>query len=247
MPPAGYVKVDDKGRCGREDEGAAGQRLRGLHGRAGRSVEPLQAASRAGAGRQAWCSLRPAIGWRLPIGGTTLAPRRSRRDAVHRTDRQQRGTPRTRQGAPRHHPSTHGEYADLPMDLADASLVVAATELGDGRILTTDQRDFNAYCWKAGRTPSPSQLAGTLTAGRGTPASGVHLGRGVRDIAVGSALPLRSRSSGHQPARSHTRRCRPTGGLLLIPLCRNRGEFLETGANEILVDGRCDRCRFSLG
>ena len=40
------------------------------------------------------------------------------------------------------------KYADLPMDLADASLVIAATELGDGRILTTDQRDFNTYRWK---------------------------------------------------------------------------------------------------
>ena len=40
------------------------------------------------------------------------------------------------------------KYAELPMDLADASLVVAATELGDGRILTTDQRDFHAYRWK---------------------------------------------------------------------------------------------------
>ena len=40
------------------------------------------------------------------------------------------------------------KYADLPMDLADASLAIAATELGDGRILTTDQRDFNAYRWK---------------------------------------------------------------------------------------------------
>ena len=40
------------------------------------------------------------------------------------------------------------KHADLPMDLADASLVVAATELGDGRILTTDQRDFNTYRWK---------------------------------------------------------------------------------------------------
>ena len=40
------------------------------------------------------------------------------------------------------------KYADLPMDLADASLVVAATELGEGRILSTDQRDFNAYRWK---------------------------------------------------------------------------------------------------
>ena len=40
------------------------------------------------------------------------------------------------------------KHAELPMDLADASLVVAATELGDGRILTTDQRDFHAYRWK---------------------------------------------------------------------------------------------------
>ena len=40
------------------------------------------------------------------------------------------------------------KYADLPMDLADASLVVAATELEEGRILSTDQRDFNTYRWK---------------------------------------------------------------------------------------------------
>lgn len=40
------------------------------------------------------------------------------------------------------------KYSNLPMDLADASLVVAATDLGVGRILTTDQRDFNAYRWK---------------------------------------------------------------------------------------------------
>ena len=33
------------------------------------------------------------------------------------------------------------------MDLADASLVVAATERGDGRILTTDRRDFETYRW----------------------------------------------------------------------------------------------------
>ena len=39
-------------------------------------------------------------------------------------------------------------YSNLPMDLADASLVVAAADLGEGRILTTDQRDFNAYRWK---------------------------------------------------------------------------------------------------
>lgn len=40
------------------------------------------------------------------------------------------------------------KYRDLPMDLADASLVLAATDLGEGSILSTDQRDFNAYRWK---------------------------------------------------------------------------------------------------
>ncbi|MCI5143496.1 MAG: PIN domain-containing protein, partial [Candidatus Electrothrix sp. ATG1] len=40
------------------------------------------------------------------------------------------------------------KYADLPMDLADASLVVLAEHLGHGRILSTDQRDFHIYRWK---------------------------------------------------------------------------------------------------
>ena len=40
------------------------------------------------------------------------------------------------------------QYADLPMDLADASLVILAEQLGHGRILSTDQRDFNTYRWK---------------------------------------------------------------------------------------------------
>jgi predicted nucleic acid-binding protein len=39
-------------------------------------------------------------------------------------------------------------YANLPMDLADASLVILAEHLGHGRILSTDERDFNAYRWK---------------------------------------------------------------------------------------------------
>jgi predicted nucleic acid-binding protein len=41
-----------------------------------------------------------------------------------------------------------GKYRDLPMDLADASLVILAEELGSGRILSTDARDFGAYRWK---------------------------------------------------------------------------------------------------
>ena len=51
---------------------------------------------------------------------------------------------------------SHGEqisqlmqrYDNLPMDLADASLVILAEHLGHGRILSVDQRDFNAYRWK---------------------------------------------------------------------------------------------------
>ncbi|MFH7245500.1 MAG: type II toxin-antitoxin system VapC family toxin [Spirulina sp.] len=39
-------------------------------------------------------------------------------------------------------------YADLPMDMADASLVVLAEHLGHGRILTSDRRDFNVYRWQ---------------------------------------------------------------------------------------------------
>ena len=38
-------------------------------------------------------------------------------------------------------------YADLPMDFADASLVVLAEHLGHGRILTVDRRDFYTYRW----------------------------------------------------------------------------------------------------
>jgi predicted nucleic acid-binding protein len=40
------------------------------------------------------------------------------------------------------------KYAGLPMDLADATLVVLAEHGGHGRILTTDERDFQTYRWK---------------------------------------------------------------------------------------------------
>lgn len=40
-------------------------------------------------------------------------------------------------------------YARLPMDLADASLILLAEHLGHGRILTTDERDFGAYRFKS--------------------------------------------------------------------------------------------------
>ena len=50
------------------------------------------------------------------------------------------------------------KYAALPMDLADASLVLLAEHLGHGRILTTDMRDFGAYRWKQ-RKPFKNVLA----------------------------------------------------------------------------------------
>lgn len=40
------------------------------------------------------------------------------------------------------------KYRALPMDLADASLVILAEESGSGDILSTDTRDFGAYRWK---------------------------------------------------------------------------------------------------
>ncbi len=49
-------------------------------------------------------------------------------------------------------PGLMRRYIDLPMDLADASLVLLAQHLGHGRILTTDLRDFHTYRWK-GRQP----------------------------------------------------------------------------------------------
>jgi len=39
------------------------------------------------------------------------------------------------------------KYANLPMDLADASLVILAEESEENRILTTDFRDFSVYRW----------------------------------------------------------------------------------------------------
>lgn len=50
------------------------------------------------------------------------------------------------------------KYARLPMDLADATLVLLAEHLGHGRILSTDQRDFGAYRWKS-RKPFHNLLA----------------------------------------------------------------------------------------
>ena len=37
------------------------------------------------------------------------------------------------------------QYEDLPMDYADATLVVLAEQLGTATVLTTDRRDFEVY------------------------------------------------------------------------------------------------------
>ena len=39
------------------------------------------------------------------------------------------------------------QYQDLPMDYADASLVVLAEYLNEERIVTTDRKDFAVYRW----------------------------------------------------------------------------------------------------
>lgn len=60
-----------------------------------------------------------------------------------------------------HLPRVHAlmqQYEQLPMDLADASLVLLAEELDSGRILSTDQRDFGAYRFK-NRKPFQNLLA----------------------------------------------------------------------------------------
>ena len=57
-------------------------------------------------------------------------------------------------------PTLMRKYANLPMDLADASLVLLAEHLGHGRILTTDTRDFGAYRWKS-RKPFKNVLQET--------------------------------------------------------------------------------------
>lgn len=43
------------------------------------------------------------------------------------------------------------QYADLPMDYADASLVVLAEELGTDLVFTTDHKDFAVYRIKGRR------------------------------------------------------------------------------------------------
>lgn len=49
-------------------------------------------------------------------------------------------------------------YADHPMDLADASLVVAAESLGTRRVFTIDRNDFETYRVRRGHRHYPMEL-----------------------------------------------------------------------------------------
>jgi predicted nucleic acid-binding protein len=49
-------------------------------------------------------------------------------------------------------------YADHPMDLADASLVVAAESLGTRRVFTIDRNDFETYRVRRGHRHYPLQI-----------------------------------------------------------------------------------------
>ncbi len=50
------------------------------------------------------------------------------------------------------------QYADHPMDLADASLVAAAEALKIRRIFTLDRDDFSTYRLRRGRTPQSFEI-----------------------------------------------------------------------------------------
>jgi uncharacterized protein len=51
-----------------------------------------------------------------------------------------------------------GRYADHPMDLADASLVVAAEVLRTSKIFTIDRQDFEAYRLQRGHRYYPFEI-----------------------------------------------------------------------------------------
>jgi hypothetical protein len=51
-------------------------------------------------------------------------------------------------------------YADHPMDLADASLVVAAESLGTRRLFTIDRRDFEVYRIRRGHRHVAFEVVG---------------------------------------------------------------------------------------
>ena len=49
-------------------------------------------------------------------------------------------------------------YADHPMDLADASLIVAAESLGTRKVFTVDRKDFETYRIRRGHRHHPIEI-----------------------------------------------------------------------------------------
>jgi uncharacterized protein len=54
-------------------------------------------------------------------------------------------------------------YADHPMDLADASLVVAAESLGTRKVFTVDRNDFETYRVRRGHRHYPMEIVPART------------------------------------------------------------------------------------
>ena len=54
-------------------------------------------------------------------------------------------------------------YADHPMDLADASLVVSAERLGTRKVFTVDRRDFETYKVRRGHRHYPMDIVPTVS------------------------------------------------------------------------------------
>ncbi len=52
------------------------------------------------------------------------------------------------------------QYADHPMDLADASLIVAAEVLETRKIFTIDRKDFSTYRIRRGHRREPVEIIG---------------------------------------------------------------------------------------
>lgn len=96
---------------------------------------------------EGWITTWPALAEATHLLGTRLGPEFSARliDDVAEGSLMI-WTPAT--GDVRRIPQLMRRYANLPMDLADATLVLLAEHLGHGRILSTDERDFGAYRWK---------------------------------------------------------------------------------------------------
>ncbi len=61
------------------------------------------------------------------------------------------------------------QYADHPMDLADASLIVAAEALGTRRIFTVDRRDFPTYRIRRGHRGYSVEIVGCPGGAGGRP------------------------------------------------------------------------------